>query len=805
MIIEEFFKYRDNLLEKSSDEKGLFQEALLLENVLPSMLDAKLIDSEDSNPSYYINKKDKIKVNSYCVNESGERLQLFVIDEKSADLSVSTEDLEISVKSKYDTLFKRTVNFVNKAMKRHLNDVVKDTSPVKPLLSQMSSIEGADQFDVVEIFLISLSATVSSQGDTPQPKRFEFDKEEITINVSKEKERFQKKVLIQKRLIDLNFLYNIEISQGNREALKIDFAKMHGAEIPTIKAAEEKNFESYLCVLPAPLIADLYKEYSTRLLEKNVRSFLQFKGVNKGIKDTIKNEPEKFVAYNNGLTITATSAEISAKKDSLSIRSLTDFQIVNGGQTTATIYFSQKEGLDVSRVKVMAKINVAKETSEEELDELISNISTYSNTQSKVSRVDLRSRSPQLIKIKSLTESVLTPSGLKWFFERAKGEYNTLLRIAGTNRNRIKKEYPSERKFSKEQLARYYCAWGEQPYLIKKGGEKVFRFFIEALTGEGTSKKPLEINRNFYEDLIPKMVIYRKLEDIYGQGPKSMGQLRSAVVPYSISLLYKFTSGNRKADSFDLSKIWKEESLGKDLEVFLKKLLLLVNELVKKYSKSDDIGEYSKKPELWDAISKSTEVNTFMASASVLSLLKKYAISKEEEKKRSAKVRGKKKEIDFSNLNRVVEMYDRGEGFYTYISQQLADKITDDQRNKLFKIRTLVKNFREIDNYLLNFEINFMKEVRAKYPEVLDTVKVSTRTNLRSTFEFIREEYNKALDQKLNIRSEFSKFSEICRVKNIKYGSVFDQIGEILEEGEPITLTHLRQASYFAGNKMSKD
>lgn len=188
---------------------------------------------------------------------------------------------------------------------------------------------------------------------------------------------------------------------------------------------------------------------------------------------------------------------------------MTDFQIVNGGQTTATIYFTQKDGFDISKVKVMAKINVAKEATNDELEELITNISTYSNAQSRVSKVDLRSRNPQLVKIKSLSESVVTPSGLKWFFERAKGEFNTKLRIAGNNKSRYKKEYPNERRFSKEQLAKYFCAWGDQPYMIKKGGEKVFRYFIEELCGEGSFKKPIEVNRLFFEELIAKIIIFR--------------------------------------------------------------------------------------------------------------------------------------------------------------------------------------------------------------------------------------------------------------------------------------------------------
>ena len=511
MILEEYFNYRNELLDQSKDDEGFIQENLILSQVLPSMLDAKLIDSEDFTNSYFKSTADKLKINAYSINESGERLQLFLIDENSIDLTASQDDLLISTRSSYESQFKRCTNFHNKAIKGHLNDEIQDSSPVRPLVSSVSSSQGAQQFDVVEIFLITLTSTVSKQGATTQPKRIEFDDEEIVVTYSKNRERHKKELLIKKRIIDLNFLYTVLISQGSREALTVNFEKTFGEPLYSIKAADEEYFESYLCVLPASILSRLYKEFSTRLLEKNVRSFLQFRGVNKGIRETIRKEPEKFVAYNNGLTITATNGDISFESGQYKIKSLTDFQIVNGGQTTATIYFTQKDGFDISKVKVMAKINVAKEATDEELEELISNISTYSNAQSRVSKVDLRSRNPQLVRIKSLSESVMTPSGKKWFFERAKGEFNTKLRIAGSNKRRLAKEYPTQRRFSKELMAKYYSAWGNQPHLVKKGGEKIFRYFIEKLTGEGEFKKPININRDFYEELVAKIILFRKL------------------------------------------------------------------------------------------------------------------------------------------------------------------------------------------------------------------------------------------------------------------------------------------------------
>ncbi|MFP4846091.1 AIPR family protein [Winogradskyella sp. PE311] len=802
MILEEYFNYRKELLDQSKDDEGFIQENLILSQVLPSMLDAKLIDSEDFTNSYFKSTGDKLKINAYSINESGERLQLFLIDENSIDLVASQDDLLISTRASYESQFKRCTNFHNKAIKGHLNDEIQDSSPVRPLVSSISSSQGAQQFDVVEIFLITLTSTVSKQGATIQPKRIEFDDEEIVVTYSKNRERHSKELIVKRRIIDLNFLYNVLISQGSREALTVNFEKNFGNPLNAIKAADEDYFESYLCVLPASVLSRLYKEFSTRLLEKNVRSFLQFRGVNKGIRETIRKEPEKFVAYNNGLTITATDGDITFESGQYKIKSLTDFQIVNGGQTTATIYFTQKDGFDISKVKVMAKINVAKEATDEELEELISNISTYSNAQSRVSKVDLRSRNPQLVRIKSLSESVMTPSGKKWFFERAKGEFNTKLRIAGSNKRRLAKEYPTQRRFSKELMAKYYSAWGNQPHLVKKGGEKIFRYFIEKLTGEGEFKKPINVNRDFYEELIAKIILFRRLEKIYGAGKNSMGQLRSAVVPYTLSILFMITDANKKEPSFDLLKIWLSEELESDLEAYLTQLLRLVNELIKKYSESDDYGEYSKKEELWRRISSSKEIKEYTSTDDTKKIIDKYGISKAELKKRKG-VNDKTEEVNFKNLSDNFLIHSNGVNYYKLI-QSNSDLLTGADERSLLNIIHSIINKKDIEDNLISVENRLTNKFRIEVPDFFDSIEREENL-LHNTLDYIITNYNKCINEKKDILLEFQKIEAIAKAKEIKYASVIDQIGKNLAKGISPTIKQLYYASYITKDKSVKE
>lgn len=624
--ISEILDFRKDFLDNCKDSEGFVTQYNIISEVMPLLLETKYTDTEDFEDVYFIDDNENLKLNSYTYNSSGERLQLFIIDENTIKFGVTDAELLVSQRSEYLAQFSRVGKIIKKAFSGNLSKEIQDSDPLKVLAIELESKEGFNKIDVIEIFLISFSVTTSFRGSLPEPIKINNIKDEkITRKLTTESDILNKDVLIQKKIIDMNYLFDVMLSRGYREVLTINFDKSFGYSLAAIKAADNKNFESYLCVFEASVISDLYKKYSTRLLEKNIRSFLDFRGVNKGIKETIKNEPEKFIAYNNGLTITATNAKTYEKKKVLYIEELSDFQIVNGGQTTASIYFSQKDGLDISNVKVMAKINIVKQTDVKELDKLINNISKFSNAQTKVTKVDLNSRDPQLLKIKQLSDSVLTPSGYKWFFERSRGEFNVLLRKAGKNKNKVKKDFPPERRFTKELLGKYYCAWGNEPYMVKKGGERIFRNFIEHLSpDEDSGKAQPIIDRNYYEDLISKVILFRGMEKIYGVKSNAIGQIRSAVIPYSLSIIYINTDlmGNK----FDMSRIWKKEGLEDDLSKYLYDLMVLMNDLIKKYSTSDDLGEYSKKVDLWNSIKNCSEIKDFINSKDSKKIINTYTL-----------------------------------------------------------------------------------------------------------------------------------------------------------------------------------
>lgn len=790
MDIDEYFKYRVDLLNLSSDEDGVISEESFISAVLPSLLESKLIDSEEVTHSYFENKGDKIKVNAYNINESGERLQLFLVDDNSLSLSASNDELMVSQKQTYNDLFSRGSKFVKKAINRHLSDQVQDSSSAGLLLSHLGTSEGLHQFDVVELFLITASATIETRGSQPQPKRFAFEDEEIEVSYSIDRKEYKKSILIIKRLVDLNFLFDILISQGKRHALVVDFERDFGGNIEVLRAAEEENFESYLCVIPAKGLASLYKRESSRLLEKNVRSFLQFRGVNRGMRETIRSAPERFIAFNNGLTITASEKSLESIDGKLYLKSLTDFQIVNGGQTTASIFFASKEGLNIDGINLMAKINIARNLSESELNGLISDISLYSNSQSRVSRVDLNSRNEQLTKFKSLSMSVLTPSNAKWFFEKSKGEFSTMMRMAGSNQKRIEREYPKDRRISKEQLGKYIVAWGEQPHLVKLGGEKVFRYFIEQISGDGEKSKPINIDRDFYEEAIAKIILFKSLEKIHGAGKNAIGQLRSAVVPYSIGVLYLMFSGKKGNPYFNLAKIWRDESLEKTLEDYMYQLMSLINDLIKKYSDSDDFGQYAKRVELWKAVRDSKELKSFIENKDSDLIKEKYGTSEIPGKSK------KQEEVAFGDIIELVEIASRGKDYYSALRRKYTN-LSENEDRKLTLYAARIDSYEDLERGELDFLNTILIRIRNEQPQIFDELNNEVDEGLYKSIMGIIKIYNRVVENNLDIISEFNKYKALAENKRVRFGSIFGKIGNKLKNGTAPSLLDIYHASHY--------
>ncbi|HWZ15427.1 MAG TPA: AIPR family protein [Mucilaginibacter sp.] len=402
---------------------------------------------------------------------------------------------------------------------------------------------------------------------------------------------------------DLQRIYQVWSSQGKREPIEIDMPLQFGQHIECLSVSQQEDqYSAYLAVIPAGLLADLYNVYGTRLLEQNVRVYLQNLGkVNREIRKTILESPGMFMAYNNGISATATDVvfETNIATGKPFIRYIKGLQIVNGGQTTSSIYYARKKDrADLSKIHVQMKITQVHD--DMQMEGLVSRISKYANSQNKVSEIDLTSNQPFQIRLEELSRTTWAdPPGstgrqTRWFYERVKGQYKEELNKEHTKSRQLtfKNKNPPHQVIRKEELAKYHNSWNLKPFWVSRGSQKNYLQFIAE---EGS----VQSSRQYYKDHVSMAILFKAAETIYGKKPYSLGDLRYLVVPYALAWLNYHT-----AQRLDLSAIWLNQSVSKELWTLLKSILIKVNEFLQK--KPDNfalIGEWAKREDCWTALS----------------------------------------------------------------------------------------------------------------------------------------------------------------------------------------------------------
>lgn len=397
---------------------------------------------------------------------------------------------------------------------------------------------------------------------------------------------------------DIDRLYRCVTSGKMRETIEIDFEGKFGTTVPCIENSTSGKYSVYLAIIDGNILAALYDEYRDRLLEKNVRSFLQVKGaVNKGIRDTLREEPEMFLAYNNGISVTAESIEIVRDENGKpSIGKIRDMQIVNGGQTTASIFNASRDkkiSADLSQVFVQMKISVIK--SPDDMDEIVPRISAFANTQNKIQVADFSANDPFHRRIEELSRTIWAPAqgGLKpqnWFYERARGQYADMLSRETTplRKRQFKETHPL---FTKTDLAKFENTWDQLPYQVSEGAQKNFRKFTVRLN----ERKSLQPNEEYYRNLIAKAILFRRTEKLVQK--QQYGGYRANIVTYTLSYI-----SYKSAQRIDLDRLWKEQSLTPALENEIVEVSKFVQQMIINPPGGANVSEWCKREKCWNII-----------------------------------------------------------------------------------------------------------------------------------------------------------------------------------------------------------
>ena len=408
---------------------------------------------------------------------------------------------------------------------------------------------------------------------------------------------------IRRGVWDLERLHRLESSGQPREPIEIDFMQRYGAPLPCLSVGHgDRDYDAMLAAIPGEWLADIYREYGARLLELNVRSFLQATGkVNRGIRDTLKAEPERFLAYNNGISATASRVTFAdLPSGGKGIAAVSDLQIVNGGQTTASIHKASGTGVDLSGVSVQTKLTVINPV---DLDEIVPLISRFANSQNKVSEADLRANDPFHVEVEQLSRTIWAPATgdalkqTRWFYERARGQYRDALSREGTaaRKRAWKGIHPSVQRFTKTDVAKFENTWSQLPHEVSRGAQKNFTVFMSNL-----AQSSIKVTGDYFQRLVAKAILWRRTERIVTElkGDGRFTGYRANVVAYAIAKLSHAT-----AQRIDLLNIWENQGLDDNLEGALVELANVAwGVLVDQAPEGANITEWAKQEVCWKAM-----------------------------------------------------------------------------------------------------------------------------------------------------------------------------------------------------------
>lgn len=416
------------------------------------------------------------------------------------------------------------------------------------------------------------------------------------------------KVSISYDVWDIERLYQSVLGgQAVERQLVVKLKKKYSTSLPLIKVKEENDiYDCYIGVISGNLLARIYESEGQELIQKNVRSFLQATGkVNKGIKVSLANEPQMFMAYNNGISTVADSIVVENDLndgDVVNITEITGWQIVNGGQTTASIYNAYKSKLPLDQVNVQIKLSVIKQ--KDQAEDIIHNISKYANSQNKINMSDFNANDTYHVKMERLSRSTPIPvikgkSTDYWFYERARGQYLVELNRQPTTaaKREFKNRCPKKRCISKTVAAKCVMAYQGYPYIVSKGLETNFVFFSDKVSN-GEFSEPSEQS---YIEMISRVILFNSCDEVIKN--LKFGGFKAQQDYYTVALIGKYHS-----DLINPQEIWNNQTINAETKILIEKLALFVwNHFQNPTVSGVNIGQWCKKEECWDLLQKRYE------------------------------------------------------------------------------------------------------------------------------------------------------------------------------------------------------
>lgn len=627
--------HQDIIAGSRESDYEVFSEEQFTSLMMEYLTDAGEIDDRE----LCSHQSRGIKVNGYAFYNDNEALDLFV-SHYTGDcppVRVAKVDLQKQLK--------RIRTFFDKAISRNYSNL-EESSPAFDLADRIYQLR--ERLSLIRLFVLTDGIASIDVIDDEDCGSY----------------------MISSHVWDIERLHRLVSSDNKPEPIEINLVNEFGGPLQCLPMPKENSvYSTYLCIMSADILAGLYGKFGPRLLERNVRAYLQMRGnINKGIRDTVTNHPHMFLAYNNGISAIANEIELVNMGNGVQgISRLLDFQIVNGGQTTASIYHTHtRDKIDISDVFIQVKLTVLKNP--DNIDVIVPKISEYANSQNKINAADFTSNDPFHTAIQKLSRQIWSPAKrgsqreTHWYYERVRGQYqdDKSRKITPKHKRVFGEQNPTAQRFTKTDLAKYEQSWDQLPHVVSLGAEKDYRDFILRYREKGEFNP----DASYFRLLIAKAILFKRTDKIV-QSLK-FGGYKANIVTYTVALLSYLTDRR-----IDLERIWKEQGLSPVLEENIVYFSKKVHGHITNPPGGKNITEWCKKEDCW----KSLLENKFILSDELAAELVGYEIVKE----RDIRVRQKSDETVVSeskNLGGVssVQMNDTNDEYIEIIRNMPPQK-----------------------------------------------------------------------------------------------------------------------------------
>ena len=561
--------------------------ASFVDNMAQYLIDAEVL--ADFAPSFYTGKNGRYnyRVDGYAFDEFDNMMNLIIADFDGNDLERRLTGT--SANKNFGLLLK----FLDAALTTDLYQEIEMSTPCADLVDLLRyNKKNVRKYRLIIFTDADMSAAI---------KNIEIeDYNGITV---------------EGQIWDIDRLFRVCCSEQGRQIIEIDFKEYCGEGIPCIEAssASTEQYSSYLGVIPGTVLADIYDKFGSKLLEGNVRSFLSTKvAVNKKIRGTILNNPEMFFAFNNGISATAMDVQIEDSDHGRFITFVRDFQIINGGQTTASISNARyKDKADLSSIFVQMKLTSIDETTPEESDELIRNISRSSNSQNKVSDADFFASHPFHRRMEQISRHMFAPASdgaqyeTKWFYERARGQYlQEQMRLTPAKKRQFELQNPKNKVIKKTDLAKVQNTWRGFPQVVSKGAQTNFNAFAEYID-EQWNLNDEQFNERYFQTTAALILMFQYLEKNITKQPWYEGGYRANIIYYTLAQFRRLLHNQYPGQDLDLMLIWNRQSVPEQMgEILIALAELVLLKITDPSRKVANVTQWCKRNDCWEEVKK---------------------------------------------------------------------------------------------------------------------------------------------------------------------------------------------------------